>query len=59
MKTLTPVKRKMFSINTLGTKSKVIGIKSWLEDTLNRKMKRKEEGRVNLRHNRMTFVKKC
>jgi tellurite resistance-related uncharacterized protein len=44
MKKLTPVKRKFFSVDTLGTTSKVIDTESWLEDTLDRKKKRKEEG---------------
>ena len=34
----------MFSIDSLGTASKVIGTNSWLEDTLDRKRKRKDEG---------------
>jgi hypothetical protein len=36
----TPVKKKMFSIESLGAASKVIGIESWLEDTFKRKIKR-------------------
>ena len=47
MKEITPVKRKMFSIDSLGTASKVIGTYSWLEDTLDRKRKRKDEGSPN------------
>ena len=39
----TQVKRKMFSIESLGTASKVISIESWLEDTLEKKRKRKDE----------------
>ena len=39
----TPAKRKMFSVESLGTTSKVISIESWLEDTLERKRRRKEE----------------
>ena len=38
---VTPVKKKMFSIESLGAASKVISIESWLEDTLERKRKRK------------------
>lgn len=34
----------MFSIESLGVASKVIGIESWLEDTLEKKRKRKYEG---------------
>ena len=41
--TITLVKKKMFSIESLGMASKVIGIDSWLEDTLERKKKRKNE----------------
>ena len=37
----------MFSIESLGMASKVIGIDSWLEDTLDRKRKRKDEGTPN------------
>ena len=33
----------MFSIESLGTASKVISIESWLEDTLEKKRKRKDE----------------
>ena len=33
----------MFSIDSLGTSLKVIGIESWLEDTLDRKRNRKDE----------------
>ena len=39
----TPVKKKMFNIESLGVASKVIGTESWLEDTLERKRKRKYE----------------
>jgi hypothetical protein len=39
----TPVKRKMFSIDSLGMASQVINMKSWLEDTLERKKRRKDE----------------
>lgn len=39
----TPVKKKMFSIESQGAASKVIGTNSWLEDTLERKRKRKDE----------------
>ena len=39
----TPAKRKMFSVESLGTASKVISTESWLEDTLERKRRRKEE----------------
>ena len=39
----TPAKRKNFSIESLGIASKVISTKSWLEDTLERKRKRKDE----------------
>jgi len=46
-KTLTPAKRKMFSIDALGTTSKVIDIDSWLEHTLDRKTKRRDEGAPN------------
>ena len=46
-KTMTPFRRKMFSVDTLGTLSQVIGIETWLEDTLDRKRKRKEEGLLN------------
>ena len=37
----TPAKRKMFSVESLGTASKVISIELWLEETLERKGKRK------------------
>ena len=40
---VTLVKKKMFSIESLGATSKVISIESWLEDTLERKRKRKDE----------------
>ena len=40
---VTPVKKKMFSIESLGTASKVISTKSWLEDTLEKKRKRKDD----------------
>ena len=40
---VTQVKRKMFSIESLGTASKIISIDSWLEDTLEKKRKRKDE----------------
>ena len=43
MVVVTPAKKKMFSIESLGIASKVIGIYSWLEDTLERKRKRKDE----------------
>ena len=46
-KTLTPVKRKIFSVYTLWTMPKVIGTKSWLENTLDRKKKRIEKGTSN------------
>ena len=39
----TPAKRKMFSVESLGMASKVISIELWLEDTLERKRRRKEE----------------
>ena len=39
----TPRKKKMFSIESLGTTSKVISIESWLKDTLEKKRKRKDE----------------
>lgn len=39
----TPVKKKMFIIESLGAASKIIGTESWLEDTLERKRKRKDE----------------
>ena len=39
----TPAKNKMFSIESLGTTSKVISTESWLEDTLDKKRKRKDE----------------
>lgn len=45
--TLSPVKRKMFNVDMLQAASKVFNIKSWLEDTLDRKRKRKEEGVPN------------
>lgn len=38
-KTLTLVKKKIFSVDTLSTTSKVIGTESWLENTLDRKGK--------------------
>ena len=41
---MTLAKKKMFSIESLATASKVIGTDSWLEDTLERKRKRKDEG---------------
>ena len=41
---MTPAKKKMFNIESLGTTSKVIGTNSWLEDTLGRKRKRRDEG---------------
>ena len=37
------MKKKKFSIETLGATSKVISTESWLEDTLERKKKRKDE----------------
>ena len=40
---MTQVKKKMFSIEFLGTTSKIISIESWLEDTLEKKRKRKDE----------------
>ena len=40
---VTLVKKKMFSIELLGATSKVISTNSWLEDTLERKRKRKDE----------------
>ena len=40
---VTLVKKKMFSIESLGAASKVIGTESWLENTLERKRKRKDE----------------
>ena len=40
---MTQVKKKMFSIESLGTTSKVISKESWLEDTLEKKRKRKDE----------------
>ena len=42
MKEITLIKRKMFSIDSLGIASNVID--SWLEETLERKRKRKDEG---------------
>ncbi len=41
---VTLAKKKIFSIESLGMASKVIGIDSWLEDTLERKRKRRDEG---------------
>ena len=41
--TITLVKKKMFSIESLGTASKVINTNSWLEDNLERKRKREDE----------------
>ena len=46
-KTSTLFKRNMFRVDILKTTSKVIGIESRLEDTLDRKRKRKEEGVPN------------
>ena len=43
----TLVKKKMFNIDSLGIASKVIGTDSWLEDTLEKKRKRKDEGAPN------------
>ena len=40
---VTQVKKKMFNIESLGTVSKVISTESWLEDTLKKKRKRKDE----------------
>ena len=40
---VTLAKKKMISIESLGMASKVIGTDSWLEDTLERKRKRKDE----------------
>ena len=40
---MTLAKKKMLSIEPLGIASKVIGTDSWLEDTLERKRKRKDE----------------
>lgn len=37
----------MFSVDTLATTSKVIGIESWLKDTLDKKRKRKEDRVAN------------
>lgn len=39
----TAPKKKMFSIDSLGVASQVISTKSWLEDTLERKRRRKDE----------------
>ena len=41
---VTLAKKKMFSIESVGTTSKVKGTNSWLEDTLERKRKRRDEG---------------
>ena len=41
--TATPAKRKMFNVESLGMTSKVISTEAWLEDTLERKRRRKEE----------------
>ena len=41
VKAITLAKRNMFSIGSLGTTSKVISTYSWLEDTLDRKRKRR------------------
>ena len=55
--------KKMFNIESLGVASKVVGTKSWLEDTLERKRKRKDES-VPVKeivsqvvHSRTTMVK--
>ena len=40
---VTPVKKKIFSIESLGVASNGIGTDSWLEETLERKRKRKYE----------------
>ena len=37
------MKKNFFSIESLGTASKVISTESWLEDTLEKKRKRKDE----------------
>ena len=47
MMVITPVKKNIFSIESLSTASKVIGTNSWLEDTLEKKRKRKDEGAPN------------
>lgn len=44
---VTLIKKKMFSIDSLGMASKVIRIDSYLEDTLEKKRKRKDEGAPN------------
>ena len=40
---MTQVKKKMFTIESLGTASKIISTESWLEDTLEKKRKRKDQ----------------
>jgi len=40
---VTPAKKKMFSMESFGTASKVIGTNSWLEDTLEGKRKMRDE----------------
>lgn len=63
VKEITLIKRKMFSIDSLRMASKVIGTESWLEDTLEKKRKRKDEGAPNkealslLVHSRSTLSK--
>ena len=42
--TMTPTKKNTFSIESLGMASNIIGLDSWLEDTLERKRKRRDEG---------------
>lgn len=60
---MTPVKKKIFNIDSLRKTSKVNCIESWLEDTLERKKKRKGEsvpakGIVSqVVHSRTTMVK--
>jgi hypothetical protein len=43
-KALTPVRKNMFSVDTLKKEDKVLSTESWLENTLDRKRKRIEDG---------------
>jgi hypothetical protein len=43
-KVVTPLKKTMFSVDTIKKADSVLNIESWLENTLNKKRKRTEEG---------------
>ena len=56
-KAITSIKGKMFRFDSLGTTSKVIDTDSLLEDTLDRKRKRKNEGAPN--KDTLSLVVRC